>query len=694
MLLVLSLCLLAVFVPGAPFQVSRGIPYLLAGVLMIAIPTRNLLPKSYYVLAAGFAVLSSLCFLPSGWFAPQAWREALRGEGLDSGTLVTAHPEQALEMLGDQLIALIVALFILSQRVSSRAATLLALLFPLGVAGYSLVSIGAAEQQWQLAWDLEPGFGFFPNRNHTATLLAMGTVTAGASLFLAAKFRRGGTAGLAALALVVCLWALAGYNLSRAGFLLTAVGVVAWLAALGREWISRRVLIVFAVCLAVGGGLFWLADTGIKARLTASAAAPAAPAARSGADDIPRTVTAEGESFDFRELIYRDTITMIASEPWVGTGPGMFRFVFPQYRHHSAASNNSQVVHPESDWLMVAAESGVLAALVLAAGVILVFATAFRGARKRSSWPLLLGCLTAAAMVPFHGLFDVPAHRMGLCWSAAFLLALALRDSGGSPYHPRLLLWTWRLAGAVILLAGCGLLRSEWLTGQPTPVVAPDHLTAQARHLYALDQTEKPQQEAQDKTAENAPPQAEGPDRVLQAIDLVDQAIAIAPLDQQLHYTRGAFVLNFSDHDAEADRSFLIQRILDPTWVRLPVRQARNWLGIDPARAAALWANAMDRSEHLEQIAPITFLNRSQVFHEILDQAAQYSGLGILTAQLIRGNSERALTWARRTDSASLESVLPTLMSGELATIRGELFDIWASRDAKASDKWRQFISN
>ena len=221
-----GICLFAVFSAGGPIQLSRGILFILAGGLMLAIPPRTTLPPIFWFLGGCFLILSSLCLLPAEWFTPQLWRLALREEGLDTGPRVTAHPGQSLEQLVALAVTVVTGLYILSQKVSGRAGPVISLLFPAGVAVYAIVSILAIEQEWTLAWDPVPGLGFFPNRNHTATLLAMGTLTSVASLFQSIKSKNGVSAGLAALAVVVCIWALIGYNLSRAGLLLTLIGLL------------------------------------------------------------------------------------------------------------------------------------------------------------------------------------------------------------------------------------------------------------------------------------------------------------------------------------------------------------------------------------------------------------------------------------------------------------------------------------
>lgn len=681
MALFFGLCVFAVFSPGAPVQLSHGVLFAVAGALLMAFPPRVILPRSWYCIAAAFLILSSLCFLPAAWGGAQPWRAELSSLGLDTGSMVTPHPQQSFEQVASLIITVVVGLSVLSRRISGGTARVLALLFPVGVAAYALVSILSHEGGWKLAWDSQPGFGFFPNRNHTATLLAMGTVTGVAVMFQSVRARHSGSAGLAALAVVLCLWALGGYNLSRAGLLLAVSGLLGWVAFLGRDWISRRVLVVVVVFAAAGGGLFWLADTGLKSRIKMPGTA--VTEAHSGADDVSRTATSEGEALDFRVLIYKDTLSMIGHAPWTGPGPGMFRFVFPQYQWFSSTANNSRSVHPESDWLMVAAESGLPAMLLLAAGVGLTFMTALKGSLGKSTWPVRLGCLIAAAVVPLHGMIDVPGHRIGLVWSAVFLLALVLRDREAPPAAgvARLL---WRSAGAAILLAGGWMLRAEWFHGPQMAEVKAGQLATAARELFALDQEEQRKLAA----GEPAAPVPEGEDRLEKAITLVDEALALTPLDPELHFLKGSLALFFTDKESIADRSFAIQRRLDPAWVRLPLRQAKNWLEIDPKKAAALWAEAMERSARLETLARGTFTNRGQVFYEIMTQAEKSPPLSALAADCIGTDTGRLMTWINRADIKALNAGAPALLERQEAAALKPLVDAWMSRDSGAAKQW------
>jgi O-antigen ligase len=85
---------------------------------------------------------------------------------------------------------------------------------------------------------------------------------------------------------------------------------------------------------------------------------------------------------DFRMSVFGDAVKLIRDFPVTGVGLGSFAGAFSQYRDRSATE--AVALHPESDWLMFAAEAG-LPALFCAAGLILlVFWRDRRRATSRS----------------------------------------------------------------------------------------------------------------------------------------------------------------------------------------------------------------------------------------------------------------------------------------------------------------------
>ena len=104
-------------------------------------------------------------------------------------------------------------------------------------------------------------------------------------------------------------------------------------------------------------------------------------------------------------------------------GLGNFASVFAIFRDLS--HGNTPASHPQSDWLWVWAEMGLLALPLILIGAVLL---------TRQVWPLQVGtnqrfrlaALIGALMFALHGFIDVSAHQVGTAYSAMFLLGLSL----------------------------------------------------------------------------------------------------------------------------------------------------------------------------------------------------------------------------------------------------------------------------
>jgi hypothetical protein len=368
-------------------------------------------------------------------------------------------------------------------------------------------------------------------------------------------------------------------------------------------------------------GLFAIGDSKVKDRLGAGwqqlgdalgndalgdEAAAAAPGGR------PRWQ--EG-----RIAIYRDTGRMIRAESWTGVGPGQFVWIFPQYRESLKVSSETPCLHPDSDWLMMVAENGWPAVACLAAGTLVVLASAFAAARRGHGHgrALRMGCLVAGSLLVLHGLFDVPGHRVGLAWTAALLVAISLRPrgetSGPPPAGP-----AWRLAGLALLAGGSGLLHAEWI-GRP---VLPSAVVAgEMRAMKALHEADQ----AAARTALDAgqvyrpPPQA---DPLQAALGHVGRALALQPLDPHPHFVRGALALHFDGMEPMAAESFAIQRRLFPQQVEIMLAQAAAWSARDPEQARALWSEALRRARADEERFYWSQFNVAKTHARILQAAA------------------------------------------------------------------------
>ena len=300
---------------------------------------------------------------------------------------------------------------------------------------------------------------------------------------------------------------------------------------------------------------------------------------------------------EFRLKIYRDALDVIRDFPLTGTGLGTFPFVFPQYRR--ASLSEAVAIHPESDWLMLAAESGLPALLCLLALIVLA-ARRLRFEREHPYWPLRWGCAVAAGAAMLHGFVDVPFHRVPLAWWVLVVAGLALQSlrtgtGDRSPVQRAMFV----AGGIVALTFGLELVRAQWFGGTPLPPFA--YADAHARYYRTVQH---------DRDG---------------ALLLAGAMIRKHPLESEAYLCLGQTYLLYYESNDFVDNAFRAQRLLDPNRVATPLAQGSSWLRDDPARAAALWLDALARRIRLARAAGEGDHGQfAGFFGELVHQAAAY----------------------------------------------------------------------
>jgi O-antigen ligase len=667
--------------PAAPWHGWRGILLIVAGLAIVLLPPRVGIPRLSIVLATVFALLACMVFLPANWFPVPGWRELLPSHGLSPAPTVTAHPLQTAECMAGIVICLIVMLYLTGHRADHGGNHILGMIFAVSVAVVALFAMAAQKWHWEIPWAPGHTFGFFLNRNHTATLLVMGSMAGMGVVMQSVRIRTWGSGILALSSVAVCVLGLIAWSESRAGIVLLAGMFAAWLLILGREYLRGRVLVA-AGLLAVIALLSYAGTESAAKRRLQNTADHISSLAGSG----PRTEDAwkaktgidSFQSLDLRLPIYLDTLDMLRHEPWTGVGAGQFQYIFPQYRHRSAVLNDKQSVHPENDWLLMAAETGIPATLTLIALLTVCFGSALRSALGGRARALRTGCLLAALVVPVHGFFDVPGHRMELVWPACWLLAISLRGSKELPDASRLCRAVFRVLGLGTVAAGVFLVYGQWFGGPAPAMLVSRQAVEKVTALYTEEMT------ALEIAEKGARPPVQNEDRLEKALQELDKALKVVPLDPHLHYLKGAISIYFDDKDADAERSFALARLLDPTWVALPLMQAAGWAPIDAVRTESLWVEAMKRAATLERIDPSTPHGRAETFALMMTVASDWPELGVPAFRSTGGDGTLLEKWASGASRRSLDALMPSILSLEFPEVqRQALFQIWYQRGSK-----------
>lgn len=143
---------------------------------------------------------------------------------------------------------------------------------------------------------------------------------------------------------------------------------------------------------------------------------------------------------NIRISLWRDTLAMIADHPWLGYGPGSFRWVYTRYWHHLGQYLDPEFAH--NDFLQLVAEYGAVGALLLLGGLTYVLVRLVRqirsGDAERGVY-LIAGFVGACAAAAVHACFDYNFHLHG---NVSVLVAFggvtaAILHSGGHFNSPR-----------------------------------------------------------------------------------------------------------------------------------------------------------------------------------------------------------------------------------------------------------------
>lgn len=409
-----SLTIFTLIVVGAPLlfgavdrEVQVGLLVLLGLGVMID-PQKAIRPSVKWLFAGGIVSLLLAQFGP--WQTNTRWRSILTAE---YGVLfpTTRHPEP---FRGLDSILAAGAGWLWVAWVRGLAADREARLKMVGILAFAGITVAVVcfvvkgvESGKIYGIRSTPGWigwGPFPNRNHTASFLAMAAlVTAGLGAWSVSKRRTVPTV-LAGLGFVAILGALL-MSKSRGGLVAFGAGMIVFIVASlirNRSRRTRWVVLGFTGATVV---LVMLFGGSVLSRFTSREAGLV--------------------SNDLRRQIWSDTTSMWFDAPLLGHGLGEFPQVFPLYTTHNF---DGQIVrHPESSWLLWLAEVG---AIPLTIAVLCALLFAVRGIRhawefERKTFYLTAGALAGGVVLLTHAVFDVPAHRWGTAIFGLALIGLA-----------------------------------------------------------------------------------------------------------------------------------------------------------------------------------------------------------------------------------------------------------------------------
>lgn len=398
--------------------------------------------KTWTVVFLGALLLAAKDFLPSSLSATWQWIELLPGAVAPAWTRQPEWTEIArtfVTFAGVGWFVMLARGWCADERVARRWSVFLVILAVLA-SGWVLLQPTGVQ-----SYGKDFVLAAVPSRNAAAAAFVFVALLA---VGVALQAWRDGTINVAAISGVgAAVVALAGVLMGSRGAglaLIVGIGVFAWLR------LKRR------------GTVGWLA--GGAAVAVAVAAAITAPESATRVGEI---------SSEYRFTLWRHALEVIREFPWFGCGGGMFVPAFA-LRSGVVPSLGATVTHPDSSWVLLGFEHGLLGCAALVAMMVALFRTGpaedERGAEIR--W-LRDGARAAVAAWAVAACFDVSLHRAALLAIGVPLVGIAWpagdeRRSASSALA----------AIGVLLLAGLTL---AWHSAPPTETLRYENTAGELR---------------------------------------------------------------------------------------------------------------------------------------------------------------------------------------------------------------------
>lgn len=417
----------AIFMGGATERMPQSVVLAAMGVLILLAPPAAWPDRKWSLAALALLALAAAGALPAAWFHAAAWRGAVQEAGIALPATLSPQPRLTLEAWLLLAAGISWMGWLMASPWDGASRRLAARIFVCGLAVLAVCVL----VQWWTGWR-PPGWlsaeshGPFPNRNHTAHVLALGGVLAvgcAADALRHAKVRMlpwllAASVILAALATVY----------SRGGIVMFFCALGLWNVSVAWKRGSWKILLLGLSALCVVASVLLVFGGPIAGRFAVDA----------------------NFTGDFRLRIWSDARALAADSPWCGAGLGNFSVLFPF--HRTASVIQSSVIHPESDWLWLVTEAGWPAAALALAAIVCALAGAFPNERKTQR-RLRTAALAASVAAVVHAFVDVPGHRLGSALAAIFVMVLARRDAVPSAAS-RAALTMWRVSGLALIALG------------------------------------------------------------------------------------------------------------------------------------------------------------------------------------------------------------------------------------------------
>jgi tetratricopeptide (TPR) repeat protein len=189
--------------------------------------------------------------------------------------------------------------------------------------------------------------------------------------------------------------------------------------------------------------------------------------------------------------------------------------------------------------------------------------------QSKQDWRLRNAFAISVLLASLHGIVDVPNHTPGYGLLSALMLGLALRNGGHSQAGRTLVLGN-RLMGVLILVFGS--IQLCIALGNPiVPGLSSARLLAEQARIFSSS------------------------GRSADALQSINGAIAMNPLDWTHYFQRAQVHLNLKDSESKALMDFGRARAIQPHLSRLCFVEGQIWKNRNPDFAIAAWAEVLRR---------------------------------------------------------------------------------------------------
>jgi hypothetical protein len=660
--------LVAVFMAGDGAAWSYGAFLLISGVTLIGFRSRVQISWRYFILSALILLSAGLSLLPlRGPLLP--WRAALLElQGLHLPNAVSLDPSSTVFWLVILGATIFVGLFLLATPMDSKNMGRIGFLALIGCTVYALLAWISLRTGWHYPFfhptDGPPEiFGFFPNRNHTAGFLVTGAVL---SLgLIQSGLRRGKIIGslIAFLCFSTLVASLLVFSRSRAGLLFLLLGGLIWILGLGRHRSRLLVLGSLGIALFVLT-LFLASESDLLERLKGESRTSYTTHGLS----VSRVGDYKIKLFDDERVpIALDTISIVGAQPMTGVGLGTYAIVYPYYADRSIVGKTT-ALHPENDWLMMAAEGGVPFLLLVLIGLGVLFSKIpILHRSDPDGWPVRWAFIAAFLAELLHGLVDVPVHKVELGWWILVLGGVGFAGAGVQVQRglgiliQRVLLGS---AGLFILIAGIVVILGQVDKVRAIPPMESRDARMKLLNRYAY-----------------AKPEERGP-----LFKECERLLALYPMNGSLHYQYGIFLLQ-EHRTADAVAQFRVARSLSPWNADLAFEQGGVLAGSDPQESARIWKGALMTRLKIDHHPGEPIARTAEMFSNMIGVSASFPDLNKSMPDLSLASPETRMMWLTQPlcdpQLLALAARDAAFMSGLSSKDQGRLFELWWQRGDK-----------